>query len=425
MPTASPSPPPRHRQPLILISTRRLQSGPEKLDEQAVDELLEQAQVRGWRLLHLNKTGGSLSGENQPAGALVTLLPGDPDLQPLLQTGCPIIRLARLPHPHDADLPAVIPDYAMAAHWALNYYRQRGFTRLGLVGHENLLAIPVLRDTLHNLADQARLKLRSYLFQDQPPHRHIQESNAERFDRRAHELTDWINSQPKPIGLIAASPGNAMMIEIACERSGLSVPEQVAILSIGDDRVDCAMCSVPISAIDLNPADLARTAVELLNASIHHKQTPPPRTLVPPRGIVARRSSDILAVSDPTVARAIRYMWDRLDQPLSVDDVARAMRTPRYRLERQFKKHLERGVYAELRRARLEHFARLLRSTDQTVDQLAPQVGYQSAKRLHRVFQETFNTTPRRYRLSHSSQDKAEQHTWDRALEADAATWIR
>jgi len=99
------------------------------------------------------------------------------------------------------------------------------------------------------------------------------------------------------------------------------------------------------------------------------------------------------------VARAIRFIWDRLDQEVSVDDVAEAMRLPRYKLERLFREHYDRGVHAELRRVRLERFAELLRTTDLPVRELAPRVGFKSPKFLHDSFCKQYGTTPRRYRL--------------------------
>ncbi|MBT3296050.1 MAG: hypothetical protein HN919_05185 [Verrucomicrobia bacterium] len=58
--------------------------------------------------------------------------------------------------------------------------------------------------------------------------------------------------------------------------------------------------------------------------------------MIPPRGVVARRSTDVLAVADPAVARAMRFMWDHLDQNLSVEDVAMQASVSRRKLERIF-----------------------------------------------------------------------------------------
>jgi LacI family transcriptional regulator len=55
---------------------------------------------------------------------------------------------------------------------------------------------------------------------------------------------------------------------------------------------------------------------------------------VPLRGIVERRSSQILAADDPRVTRALRFMWDRLEEPLRSSDVADCVKTSRVTLDR-------------------------------------------------------------------------------------------
>ena len=121
--------------------------------------------------------------------------------------------------------------------------------------------------------------------------------------------------------------------------------------------------------------------------------------MIPPRGVVARRSTDVLAVEDPTVARAMRFMWDHLDQNVSVEDVALQAGVARRQLERAFRQHIKRGVNAELRRKRLERCCELLRSTEITISDIAPMIGFRSNDYLHASFKQAFGVTPRQYRL--------------------------
>jgi len=400
-PTPNQAPSRPGAQPLILIATQQHFNQHQRLEDEVVDVLLDEATRRNWRLLDLSKTGGSISGEPDPAGALVTLLPTDDRAQWLRAIGCPTVRLGKLPHPQDELMPVAIPDHRGAARMAAAYFAQRGFTQLGLIGHKEAMATPMLDETLNEQAQPLGYAYQSRLFETG----NRKTPSAERYDRRARALTEWLDGLTKPVGLVAASSAIAVMVSVACRRAGLSVPEEVAILSIGDDRADCQLCPVPISAVQASRADVARASVQLLDDVMQGKPSPTEPVLVPPRGVITRRSTDILAVNDPTVARAIRYMWDHLDASVCVDDVANAMKTPRYKLERLFKKHLKRGVYSELRRARLERFSELLRTTDQTIDELAPQVGYQSSKRLHGVFREEFGMTPRKYRLANRDDD--------------------
>lgn len=401
----------RRAQPLVLLATRQTGGGNEELPDDLVDVLLEEAAKRGWRLLDLTLTEGSVSGEQaDPVGALVTLLPTDDLSQVLRGLGCPAVRLGRLPHPDDRIMPAVLPDYREAGRMAADYLAQRSFVDLALVGHAEAGMKQQVEAGLRERAEALGCKCHLLEFRNIPLPAVTSKAKADRYDDRTRRLGQWLETLPKPVGLIACTPAIAGMVNIMCQRVGLAVPEDVAVLSLGNQRKVCELGPVPLSAVEISYQDRIRRAAELLTELIAGKAVAD-QTFVPPRAVITRRSTDILAVSDPTVARAIRFIWDHLDTSLKVDDVASAVRVPRYKLERLFRKHLDRGVSQEIRRARLERFARLLRTTDHTVDELAPMVGYRSSKRLHNVFKDTFAVTPRRYRLSARIEATADEPT--------------
>jgi LacI family transcriptional regulator len=338
---------------------------------------------------------------------LVTLLPTDQLAGHLRSFDMPIVRLGRLSHPDDAIMPVVYPDHGQAGGIAAEVFAERGFTDLATVGHKDSAMADLVEEGFRARATAMGCQYHRHVFVNPGAGGSSQAIYAERYDRRSRALAEWLGKLPKPVGLLASNSSIAGMVSIMCERAGLAVPEDVALLSVGDHRAHCELGPVAISAVDQHPEDLVRVAMNLLEEMMNGRSVPS-RTLVPPRGVVTRRSTDILAVDDPIVARAIRYIWDHLDLPLSVTDVASAMKTPRYKLERLFGKYYKRGVHGEVRRARLERFRELLRTTDQTVDELAPQVGYKSAKRLHVAFRDTYGQTPRRYRLQARESSKSD-----------------
>ncbi|MBT3294044.1 MAG: helix-turn-helix domain-containing protein [Verrucomicrobia bacterium] len=61
--------------------------------------------------------------------------------------------------------------------------------------------------------------------------------------------------------------------------------------------------------------------------------------------------------------------------------------------------HLKRGINAELRRKRLERCCELLRSTDISITDIAPMIGFRSGDYLHSCLKQAFGVTPRKYRL--------------------------
>ena len=63
-------------------------------------------------------------------------------------------------------------------------------------------------------------------------------------------LGDKLRAAPKPLALLAYDDTDAARALGACLAAGLSVPEDVAILGIGGDRLICENQSVPISSIE-------------------------------------------------------------------------------------------------------------------------------------------------------------------------------
>ena len=120
--------------------------------------------------------------------------------------------------------------------------------------------------------------------------------------------------------------------------------------------------------------------------------------VIPPKGIVTRESTDVLATSNPIVAQALRYMWDHLALNLSVDDIAKAVGVSRRKLERAFQQDLGRGVNQELLRRRLGRSCELLRTTRMPIAELAPVLGFGSKDYFQRAFRKTMGTSPGKWR---------------------------
>jgi LacI family transcriptional regulator len=207
---------------------------------------------------------------------------------------------------------------------------------------------------------------------------------------------------PKPVGIVGFNEAFSARI---CARSldaGLTVPDQVAILSCGDDPLICECTPIQLSSIPALGLKIADATIALLQDLMDGHPSPQSTVFVEPGGIKIRESTDVLATTCPEVALAIRFMWDNLGKGLSVDDIAGAINVPRRKLERAFRQQLGRGINAELLRRRLEYCCELLRSTDHPVIDIVPKIGFSSTAYLYKVFQRKFGMTPVQWRNTHS-----------------------
>lgn len=376
---------------LIILSTR----SPLNFNPRAALAIAEQASEYGWDLLDLRYTGGSIPRHVKPAGALIEWLPTEPMARLLRKMNCPTVRMGKLPHPNDELLPCVLPDALAIGRLAAEHFAERQFQHLAFIGRRPWSMSKTMYETFRESAIELGCvcHLQRYVGEG------LEDPRA-KYERRAEQTGQWLANLPRPVGLYAFSPSEGATLYTMCEKAGLSVPEDVAILCRGNNAVECEMAPVSLSAIDEAPDEWGRQSALLLHRLMNGEPAPDSPVMIQPRGIITRHSTDVLAVKDESVSRAMRFMWDHLEQDLSVDDIASAVATPRRQLERSFRKDLKRGINAELRRKRLERCCELLRSTDLTIADLAAKIGFRSSDYLHASFKQAYKMTPRQYRLS-------------------------
>ncbi|MCX7868275.1 MAG: AraC family transcriptional regulator, partial [Limisphaera sp.] len=111
--------------------------------------------------------------------------------------------------------------------------------------------------------------------------------------------------------------------------------------------------------------------------------------------------TDILAVDDPALARALQFIRDHAREPFLVDDVARAAGISRRALEKRFRRLLGRSVLHEIRRVRTDQIARMLVETDLPVAEIAQRLGFTDVQHVARYFRAAKGMSPLAWRKLH------------------------
>ena len=96
--------------------------------------------------------------------------------------------------------------------------------------------------------------------------------------------------------------------------------------------------------------------------------------------------------------RILRYLEARLDQPVSIGELAEEFRLSQATLRRLFRKHLGESPVDFLIRRRMETAMRLLRLTEQPVKWIAFQVGYAGALYFSAEFRKFTGESPSAFR---------------------------
>lgn len=215
--------------------------------------------------------------------------------------------------------------------------------------------------------------------------------------RRLGQMERFLHQLPKPAGLLANDDVCGRWVAEVCLQAGLHVPEEVAILAIGNDDLVCDMAQPTLSSIEIPWRTIGFEAAAALHRLIGGRAEIP-SLLVGPVRVVTRQSSDILAIDDADVAEALRYLRLHFHEPLGIEEVIQPLALTRRSLERRFRKVLRRSPLEELQRLRIERVCRLLADSDMSIDAISTASGFAYPHWMGQVFRRHTGLTPTAWR---------------------------
>ena len=176
------------------------------------------------------------------------------------------------------------------------------------------------------------------------------------------------------------------------------MPEEVAVVGADDDAELCELSDPPLSSVTFNPERVGYEAAGLLDRLMARRGGAGKPFLVPPLGVSTRQSSDILAIDDADVAKAIHYIRRHAFEGITVEDVLAEVPLSRRALEHRFRRRLGRTPKQEIRRLRLERAKSLLASTELPLARISDRLGFHQPAYLSAVFRKETGLTPAAYR---------------------------
>jgi len=211
-------------------------------------------------------------------------------------------------------------------------------------------------------------------------------------------LAEWLLQLPRPIGLMACNDDRGREVLEACRAARIEVPEEIAVIGVDNDSLLCDLSSPPLTSVALNAERGGFAAAELLDKLMSRRVTSPQRIVVEPLYIVNRHSTNMVALDDGDVAAAMRFIRDRSNRPIRVDEVAGLVGLSRRMLEIRFRAALGRSLNDEIQRVHLETAKRLLAETDWPIEKVAHASGYNGASYLSVLFARFLGTNPTEFR---------------------------
>lgn len=212
------------------------------------------------------------------------------------------------------------------------------------------------------------------------------------------KLLAWLPTLPKPVIICAIFDHQGVQIINACKKLSFSIPNEVAVLSIGNNQRLCEAISPTLSSIDLVSFQIGYESARLLDLKMNGQPLPELPITIQPSGLIHRESTPTAQIKDKEIAQAIAMIRDNAIFGLSVRDIHNQLQIAPRTLERGIKKALGRTPKSEIIRVRLEHAVRLIETSDVSVSEIARLSGFPSRTSFIDSFVTAYGHSPQEHR---------------------------
>ena len=362
------------------------------------------AKSHGWHLTIVDRLARFPRGWSGD-GALVTLR-GNAEtnrfVRSLANDGIPVVDLT-FNHPEIA-LPRVSGDHEAFGRLARQHYESLNFRHFAWFSTEwshvhELRFCGYAAETKAKRTENGERKTDKWVLEDM-----VGNDEIDNWPLFLKEIGKRLKDAEKPLGVLTYDDADAAKLLSAALEGGLRIPEDVAIMGIGNDKVICENQAVPLSSVDHDLDQNGYEGARLLDKLMKERGTAkcekgPAPILIPPRGIVVRKSTDTLAAEDPLLSAALREIARRLSTSFGVSDVAAALKVSRTQLDKLFAEKFSRSVGREIARQRIEKAKKLLSGTDKPMKEIASLCGFCNAGYFTNAFRSATGVTPKAWRL--------------------------
>ncbi len=304
--------------------------------------------------------------------------------KPLVDTSCSVPRLR---------VPIVDADHQAVGRMGAEHFLERGYRHFGFFGsqwaHYSKLREASFRLRLAEAGYTVSACYVEYL---------LRAAALIEWKHAAGRVRRWLEELPKPVAILAANDIPARELADTCRRFGLRVPDDVALLGVDNDDLECGLTSPPLSSVATPARRIGYEAAKLLDELMAGRPAPREPIFLPPIAVVTRQSTDTLAIHDPAVVAALRFIRGHAADEIRVSDVAQHAAQGRRMLEYKFRDLVGHTILEEIRRVRVQCVKQLLSDTDLPMPAIARRSGFSTPQRMSVVFRQVTGLTPSAYR---------------------------
>jgi len=307
----------------------------------------------------------------------------------------------------DLGIPQISNDHVVIAKMAAEHLLQRGFREFGFVGHPGHFWSDERERTFVEITRRRGYPCSVY----SGPRLQVQDLREGIWNTELDQLTDWLIHLPKPVGIMASTDFRGLQVLAACRMSGMAVPEEAAVVGVGNDDLACILSDPPLSSVVLDAWNMGYHAAALLDRMMRGEKIAPGYVQrFQPLEVSVRRSTDGVAIYDPLVMRACGYIRKHAVNGIQVKDVLVHLGISRTTLQERFRRELNKSVHDFIVEIRLGRARELLTETDIPLVEIASRCGFRHMEYMSEVMRLRTGLAPGQYRRKFSILEPKRHH---------------
>ncbi|MEX2513922.1 MAG: DNA-binding transcriptional regulator [Cyclobacteriaceae bacterium] len=326
--------------------------------------------------------------EDWGAHGIIGQLYNEMDIQLLLDAKIPVV--AQDFKERFKEIPNITGAYREAGQLGAAYFLKKGFKNFAFYGFNDIVWSRERAEGFEEKINSLGFKVNYF--------EHRKSRSTDLWYYKSNSLSKWLHSLPKPIAMMTCDDNQGLHITEACKQNKIRIPEEVAVLGVDNDVMLCDLSDPPLSSIGLDIEKGGYDTARLMEHMIRNGADNFYDIIVKPTQIITRQSTDIYATNDDYIASTLKYIHKNIEKNLQVDEVVKQVPLSRRSLEKRFLHITGYPIYKYIFNLRIEKFTQRLLETDQTVFEIALDLGLNDSKNIARQFKQVKGCNPIEYR---------------------------
>ena len=199
-------------------------------------------------------------------------------------------------------------------------------------------------------------------------------------------LKNWVTKLKPPTALFLTDSHDADMVLEAIRAAGLRIPEDIAVIAPYVSLQTHDLCVPSLTCADPNDFEWAIRAAKYLDRLMHGGSPHAGPIIMPPAGVIAAQSTNIIAIEDPLVRSAMDSIRQHSAENINIKTIADLLGRPRRTLERRFLAAVGMSPHEALQKERIANAQELLNAAPRPpLAEVAKRCGFYNVQHMNRA----------------------------------------